>query len=320
MVKHQRRSHQHGNPPYDQYDYDESISDSGSDSPSTPRNMSMQWHQGVMHHQPQPFAPSMNRAASYGDFNQNMSQYNMHQQAHQQPYGHRNSLPSNGVHEYPGLVHPAQQGHPGMAMIQQQRTPSLSQAPVYITDQANPGVATMNTSHMQQQQTYNNIPRQQAERPPLEIPGAFSQPGLAASLQSSPSDFSGRSPLSHEAGMYTFQPPQAATQALQAVSPANQAAMNHYQLRIQPHPQEVVQVLQQAPPTQHEQQQQLHPSNPSPHHQPQWHENFTYQPPQAVGAIGPIPGFNPGAVYGWNDFKDEDANGMQMPSARVNDM
>ncbi|PKS10071.1 hypothetical protein jhhlp_004696 [Lomentospora prolificans] len=89
----------------------------------------------------------------------------------------------------------------------------------YVTEQSNPGVATMTTNPMTQ---HYHIPRHPVERLPLDIP--YTAPSLTAPIQSSPSSFSaasGRSPSTQE-GFYTPQPPQAATFALHTASPVEQ--------------------------------------------------------------------------------------------------
>jgi metal regulatory transcription factor 1 len=190
MVKHQRRSHQRGLHPNEILDDCTSDSESG-ESPSTPKHAGMPWApHGVMpNHHGMPHGHTMHRAASFADFGQQMNNYNMQQQ-----YGHRHSL-SGGPHEYHGQ--PIHEQHPNVQMLH--RTASMPQHSYYVTETGNPGVATMNTNPMAPQY---QVPRQQVER--IEIP--FSAPGLATSIQSSPSSFSaasGRSPSTQD-GFYTI--------------------------------------------------------------------------------------------------------------------
>ncbi|CRK43173.1 hypothetical protein BN1708_016968, partial [Verticillium longisporum] len=119
------------------------------------------------------------------------------------------------------------QQHPGAHMLH--RTASMPQHSYYVTEQSNPGVATMNTNPMPAQY---QVPRQPVERLPLEIP--YSAPHQA--MQSSPSNFSagsGRSPSTQE-GFYTHQPTQTATYALHAASPVEHAQQHAPQHQPQP--------------------------------------------------------------------------------------
>ena len=368
MVKHQRRSHQRG---IHSSELDDCTSDSGSeDSPTTPKSNGMSW--------PPPGVPMiganghvLHRAASFADFGQHMNGYGMPQQ-----YAHRHSLSSGaGAHEYHGLpscsevppMHPhdqvqqqhaqQQQQHPGVPMLQ--RTPGIPQHPYYVTEQNNPGVATMNTSPhpsqapMQQQQQqpthyHHQVPRQGVERLPLEIPYA-GPPGLNGSMQSSPSTFSAassRSPNTQD-GFYTHAPAaQAATYALHAASPVDQQPpppqMVPYQPQMQaqqmsqpppPGPQQVVhhqhqQQQQQQPPPQPQQQQQ-HAQSPHQYQPPQavhpeehgWYAAAVpYQSPVEVTAIHQIPTYGAGVYDPWGTKVEYDDPTMQMPSARIETM
>ncbi|CAI4212556.1 unnamed protein product [Parascedosporium putredinis] len=159
MVKHQRRSHQRGLHPNEMLDDCTSDSDSG-ESPATPKHSGMQWPvQGVMSAGPQPMAHGhgLHRAASFAEFGHQMGQYN----AIPQHYGHRHTV-SGGHHEFHGQ--PVAPQHPGVQMLH--RTASMPQS-YYVTEQSNPGVATMNTNPMAQQY---QIPRQPVERLPSRSP------------------------------------------------------------------------------------------------------------------------------------------------------
>ncbi|KAK4453057.1 hypothetical protein QBC34DRAFT_446487 [Podospora aff. communis PSN243] len=328
MVKHQRRSHQRG---IHSSEIDDSMSETGSDeSPSTPRSNSMQWppqsvpmmgHHG--HH--------LHRAQSFADFGQHMNGFNMQQQ-----YGHRHSL-SGGAHEYHG--HPQQhQGPPHEQPPQQsaqhgvhmlQRTASLPQHSYFVTEQNNPGVATMNTNpHPSGQQIhpqYQQIPRQGVERLPLEIP--YSAPGLAGSIQSSPSSFSaasGRSPSTQD-GFYTHAPTaQAATYALHTASPVEQQQpqMVSFQGQMAPQGQVMSQPPQQAP--QPQQQQQGPPEQYQQQHgqaeEQQWYNGVAYQPPVEVATIGQLPAYGSSVYDPWGPKIEFEDPSMQLPSARIENM
>lgn len=325
MVKHQRRSHQRG---IHSSELDDCTSDSGSeDSPSTPRSGAISW--------PTPgiamaggHGPGLHRAASFADFGQHMSSYGMPQQ-----YAHRHSLSSDGgAPEYHGLPSAGQapmntngqvqqqhqhqhQQHPGVQMLQ--RNPSIPQHPYYVTEQNNPGVATMNTTAHHptqgapmQPQYHHQVPRQGVERLPLEIPYNAGAPGggggggggMNASLQSSPSTFSAassRSPNMQD-GFYTHAPAaaQAATYALHGASPVDQQPpqMVAYQGHQMPQAQQLghhhhhqpqqQQSQPQAPPPQHVVHQQQQQGQQQPQSAPQQHAQcqspHQYQPPQAV--------------------------------------
>jgi hypothetical protein len=373
MVKHQRRSHQRG---IHSSELDDCTSDSGSeDSPTTPKSNGMSW--------PPPGVAMMaanghvlHRAASFGDFGQHLNTYGMPQQY--APH-HRHSLSSgaNGnAAEYQGLpsipppMHPhdqvaqqqqqqQQQQHVQQQQQQQQqqmvqRTPSISQHPYYVTEQNNPGVATMNTSPHPSQgpmapQYHHQVPRQGVERLPLEIPYNTGAGPLTASLQSSPSTFSAassaRSPNTQD-GFYTHVPPptaaQAGTYALHAASPVDQQGPPPPQMVTYHHQ------AQMAPQQQHQQQQQQHqhqqqqvvvvqhqspqqPQHQSPHqYQPPqavqaeehgWYAAVPYQPPVEVTTIHQIPTYGSAVYDPWGGPKLEyDDPTMQMPSARIETM
>ncbi|KAK0372640.1 hypothetical protein CLIM01_09997 [Colletotrichum limetticola] len=316
MVKHQRRSHQRGLHPNELLDDCTSDSDSG-ESPSTPKHAGMQWPpQGVMAMNHPGMGHAMHRAASFADFGQHMNGYPMPQQQQQQHYGaHRHSLSSSGAHEVHGMVHDQQ--HPGVHMLQ--RTASMGQHSYYVTEQGNPGVATMNTAMPQQ---YGQVPRQQ--QPQVDVP--YSQPGMNQSIQSSPSSFSaasGRSPSIQE-GFYTHQPTQAATYALHHASPvleqqqAGMVAYPHQQMQQQIHtPQPIPNQAPQPPPQQVSQY-----ASPAPQAQPEEYWNgVPYQAPVEVATIGQLPTYGSGVYDPWGGPKIEfEDPSMQLPSARIENM
>jgi metal regulatory transcription factor 1 len=286
----------------------------------------------------------LQRAASFADFGQHMNGgYSIQQQQQQQQqYGHRHSLSSGGAHEYHGhphnqapmhsheqpQQHQPQQQHPGVHMLQ--RTASLPQHSYFVTEQNNPGVATMNTNphaaapiHPQ----YQHVPRQGVERLPLEIPYS-SAPGMAGSIQSSPSSFSaasGRSPSTQD-GFYTHAPTaQAATYALHAASPVEQQApqMVAYQGQMAPQAQVMTQApppqaVQQAPPQSQPAPEQYQPPHAQPEEQ-HWYNGVAYQPPVEVATIGQIPTYGSAVYDPWPKMEYEDPS-MQLPSARIENM
>jgi len=354
MVKHQRRSHQRGYNPNEMLDDCTSDSDSG-ESPSTPKHSGMGWPvQAVMapsHPAAMPHGHALHRAASFADFGQHMNNYNMQQQ-----YGHRHSISSGQAHEFHGqavqAVQTVPEQHPGVQMLH--RTASMPQGSYYVTEQSNPGVATMNTNPMP---PHYQIPRQQVERLPLEIP--YSAPGMTASIQSSPSSFSaasGRSPSTQE-GFYTHhQPTQAATYALHAASPVEQQAPHPPQQQMvtypSPLPQEMNMAQQQPMPQQQQPQQPLpqqqqQPINspqqamppqatpqtspvppsteqfqqsPAQPEAPQWYSNVQYQPPVEVQTIGSLPTYGSAVYDPWPKLEFAADTSMQLPSERIANM
>ncbi|KAK4640236.1 hypothetical protein QC761_605230 [Podospora bellae-mahoneyi] len=347
MVKHQRRSHQRG---IHSSELDDSMSDTGSeDSPSTPKSHSaMPWAtaQQQHHHIPMmgPHGHHLQRAASFADFGQHMNGYSLQQQYNNQ---HRHSLSSGGAAEYHGLhqdphpqaVHhhhqqqqpqPPQHHHHQNVPVVLQRTSSLPHHSYFVADSNNPGVATMNTNphpgapqvhHHQHAPQYQTIPRQA----PVEMTYP-SAPGLAASIQSSPSSFSagsGRSPSTQE-GFYTHAPPaQAATYALHATSPVVETQQQQQQQQ-QPQQQNMYPPQQaQAQPTSQPQEQKYYEPQPVREEEPQqnWYSgaHAVYQPPVEVATIG---GYAAGGVYDpWGAGpKLEFDDGMQLPSARIESM
>ncbi|KAI1340023.1 hypothetical protein F5Y15DRAFT_61607 [Xylariaceae sp. FL0016] len=297
MVKHQRRSHQRG---LHSSEIDDSFSESdGGESPSTPKHAAMNWppsHLGGGH--PGLHGHAIHRAASFADFGQHMNDYNVQAQ-----FSHRHSLSTGGSHEYHGTPVPEQ--HPGVHMLH--RTASMPQHPYYVTEQSNPGVATMNTHPMHQYQ----VPRQQAERPMLEIP--YTTAAMTASIQSSPSAFSptasGRSPSTQDS-FYTHQPTQPGPYALTTSPIVEQQPMVQYAQQIQAPMQPT-----QAPPAPHEQYQQ-----PAAQPEEQWYNGMPYQPPVEVAAISHIPSYAAGVYDPWGIKPDYDDPSMQMPSARIDNM
>lgn len=275
--------------------------------------------QGVVNggHPPLPNGHTIHRASSFADFGHQMGQYNV-----PHPYGHRHTV-SGGPHEFHGQAVPGQ--HPGVQMLH--RTASMPQS-YYVTEQSNPGVATMNTNPMTQQY---QIPRQPVERLPIEIP--YSAPDMTSSVQSSPSSYSasGRSPSAQDS-FYTHQPAQAATYALHTASPVEQ---QQPQPSMVSYPSPIPQQVSQQPPASSPQQpmapqpQSQEPPAPPPSEQfqqpaaqaetGQWYSNVPYQPPVEVATIGQLPTYGSGVYDPWPKIEYEDPS-MQLPSARIASM
>ncbi|RFU34382.1 hypothetical protein B7463_g1931, partial [Scytalidium lignicola] len=292
MVKHQRRSHQRGIHSSELDDGETSDSDSG-ESPSTPQHpgqipwpqtVPMPSHAQVIH------SHQLQRAHSFADFG--------HQQPEGYPAGygngHRHSV--SGGQQYAVIP---ENGQPMPAVHRPQSVQTNSS--YYVSEQNNPGVATMNTNTAVPIQTYQ-VPRQQADSLPQET---------AHCSPSSYSSVSRASSTSQHDGYYTHQSTQSATYALQNASPIDQPPMVPYHLQQQP---------------QHRAQPMTNPG-PQPvheqyaHHvQPagQWYDSMPYQAP--IQVIGQVPAYPQSAVFAdpWvQKFETYDDPTMQMPSARI---
>ncbi|PHH88590.1 hypothetical protein CDD83_7332 [Cordyceps sp. RAO-2017] len=298
MVKHQRRSHQRGLLSNDMLDDCTSDSESG-ESPPTPTQSTMSWP-APSHLAPHPILSNghaMHRAASFPDF-----QMGGYQAMAQQP------RPGDGA----DFGHPAGQGPPPHGMPVMQRSPGMQQH-FYVIEQANPGIATMNTTTAAMQQPYH-VPRQQVDRAaPMDMPYSA---GSMTSMSSSPGSFSpasGHSPTMPD-GMYTHQAPQPGAYALPETSPAEPS---HSMV---PYPQSIGHSQPPPPPPPPQQQQhQQHQQQPTSHAEPEaW---YPYQAPVEVATIGQLPPFGSGVydLYGGPKIEFDDPT-MQLPSSRIETM
>ncbi|KAF4973757.1 hypothetical protein FSARC_65 [Fusarium sarcochroum] len=293
MVKHQRRSHQQGMNPNE---IDDCSSDSEDDeSPSTPQHSSMTWspHDMVSMNQAIPNGP-LHRSSSYADVESQVHAHHMPQQ-----YGNRQGL--NVPHEYHGP--PVSEQHPHVQLVH--RTTNMPRQAYYVTEQGNPGVATMTSTVPPHYQL-----AQQVERPHMELP--YSTSGIATSIQSSPSTFSATSvpsPMVQE-GFYAHQPgnqPAYTTAETQPAMIQYHQPMQHHMAQPQ---QPVVSQAQHihTPTTEHYAHAPAHPQ------QEQWSH---YDPPIEVTTIGQLPAYG-SAVYDLYAPKIEfDDPSMQLPSSRL---
>ncbi|KAF5022377.1 hypothetical protein F66182_5578 [Fusarium sp. NRRL 66182] len=293
MVKHQRRSHQQGMNPNDM---DDLSSDSDDDeSPSTPQHSAMTWSPHAMISMNQAVSNgSLHRASSYADFE---SQVHAHQMPHQ--YGNRQGISASIPHEYHGPPVPEQHAHVQIL----HRATNMPRQAYYVTEQGNPGVATMTTTVQPHYQL-----SQQVERSPIDLPYPS---GVPTSIQSSPSTFSTTSvpsPMVQE-GYYAHQ--SGNQPAYTTAEP--QPAMIQYHHPIQHH---MAQPQQQVvSPAQH-----IHTPTaehyPPPAH-PQQEQWPHYDPPIEVTTIGQLPPYGT-AVYDLYGPKIEfDDPSMQLPSSRL---
>ncbi|KAF5695765.1 zinc finger protein [Fusarium denticulatum] len=297
MVKHQRRSHQQGMNPND---IDDCSSDSDDDeSPSTPQHSSMTWspHEMVSMNQGAPGGP-LHRASSYADFESQVHGHHMPQH-----YGNRQGISASVPHEYHGTPVPEQHAHVQLV----HRAATMPRQAYYVTEAGNPGVATMTSTVPPHYQL-----SQQVERPPMELP--YSAPGIATSIQSSPSTFSATSvpsPMIPE-GFYAHQP---GSQPAYTTA-ESQPAMIQYQQPIQHHMAQPQQpVVSQA---QHIPSAAGHYAPPAAHpQQEQWPH---YDPPIEVTTIGQLPAYGTAVydIYGPKiEFEDPS---LQLPSSRLASM
>ncbi|KAJ2902134.1 hypothetical protein MKZ38_000987 [Zalerion maritima] len=251
MVKHQRRSHQRG--VNGAVEFDGSDTDSEGESPSTPKSSHTMWASA-----PMPGLGGGMHGGSMGHGMYHSGSYGMPPAGQQ--FNHRGSI--SGPQDFSAAPRNVID-HDHMQMPQFHRSASMPHTgPFYVTEHNNPGVATMNTNVVP---ANHYVPRNQAERPQLDIP--YSAGGMNASLQSSPNSFSpsgGRSPTATE-GFYTHQPQQA-TYALQNASPVE--TVQHQQAMAMP----------QQQPMPEQQQMPIVKHSPSPPPQPQQQPQQQYQP------------------------------------------
>ncbi|AEO71175.1 uncharacterized protein THITE_2123304 [Thermothielavioides terrestris NRRL 8126] len=358
MVKHFKRTHP-GRAHAADMDI-EAMSDSVSGgTPATPENnAAIPWRGN--NEMPMVGHPShqLHRAASFAEFGQPISNYGLQPQ-----YNHRHSLSSSGAAEFhhgadplnQPTLHPQQQQqqqqhqqqhHPGVPVLQ--RTASVPHHSYFVSDQNNPGVATMNATphHPPQHVPYQHqVPRQGVEPLPLEIPSYPSAGALSGSIpNNSPGSFSaasGRSPSTQE-GFYTHAPPgQTAGYTLHAPSPVDPQTpqmVNYHQAQLPPSQAAAaaaaaaaaqVAMTRAAPgqPLQQQQQQQqqqqpAHAQPGAPGQEQPWYAGVEYQPPVEVVTIGSVPPFSAGSTYDpWASVKlGFDDPSLQMPSERIASM
>ncbi|KAI5860328.1 hypothetical protein GGS23DRAFT_606875 [Durotheca rogersii] len=327
MVKHQRRSHQRGVHLSEGDDF--SSESDGGESPSTPKQAGLSWPANYLAAQPGFQGSAAQRASSFADFGQQVNDYNVQQQFN----NHRHSISAGDARDYNGGAvqqpqHPGvhesdvvqQAQHPSIHLLQ--RTASMPQHSYYVTEQSNPGVATMNTNPIQPY----HMPRQQPDGLPREI--SYATPGMTGSIQNSPGAFSGTGPSRSpplQDDLYTHQPPPPPGFSLSTTSPIVENTMVPYGQPIhQPihHPQSVQAPVQtQVTPTQqvlHTQQQyQPPPPQPDP-----WCNGVSYQAPVNVGSVGSLssPYVHCGYMDAWSMKPDFDDPTMQMPSARIDNL
>ncbi|KAF4585643.1 Zinc finger, C2H2-type/integrase, DNA-binding protein [Ophiocordyceps camponoti-floridani] len=277
MVKHQRRSHQRGLLSNDLLDDCSSDSDSG-ESPPTPTQSSMSWpapgHLTAAHHPSMSQGHEMHRAVSFPDFQM---------AAGYQQVGQRQAVS-------PDFPPPTSQGQQPPSLQLMQRSPGMQQH-FYVIEQTNPGIATMNTTTVQQPY---HVPRQHVDRAPMDMPYSAS----LTSMSSSPGSFSsasGQSPTMPE-GMYTHQAPQTGSYALPDTPPVDQT---HPMV---PYPQSIS----------HGQPQTSNPGEPE-----AWYQ---YQPPVEVATIGQLPPFGSGVYDLYGPKLEFDDPSMQLPSSRIETM
>ncbi|KAI0007522.1 hypothetical protein F4779DRAFT_629094 [Xylariaceae sp. FL0662B] len=242
MVKHQRRSHRG-------VEADDFTSES-DESPATPRNPSMPWMSVSNSNAVPGLQSNPTRATPFADYG-HMNQL----QQPQQYFAHRHSISTATAQEYHGQVIQEPQ-HPSVHMLH--RTASMPQHPFYVTDQSNPGVATMNTNQIPQYP----MPRQHHQSVNLDIPFTTA-PGMPGSIESSPIAFSPSGPSQSPSGQEDFYSQQVTSTTgypLNGTSPV-QIQPQAQQMQSQPSQTQLHGTQQQyrrTPPQQHMHQDQEH--------------------------------------------------------------
>ncbi|KAI1007013.1 hypothetical protein K3495_g1206 [Podosphaera aphanis] len=287
MVKHQRRSHQRGIHSSEIDDGDSSDSDSG-DSPSTPRHSShIQWpntlslpHGVVPMAVPHHPGAHLNRPQSLNEF-PHMDAYPVGQS-----YGHR---PSFNGSQFTSTLQETE-NH----MVN--RNASLPpHGGYFVTEQNNPGIATLNASTAPLQPY---IPRHQVD----------SKEGIIHSSPSSPSTNSRGSPD----GYY----PQQSHQPSYSLHTSNHMDQASLIQQYQPIPQHLSsQNTQMNTPLSHQGHIQPQFQSPASDHS-SWFENGQYQQPELI-SVYQTPSFQP-YIEKIESYADDPA--FQLPSARLDNL
>ncbi|KAI0143051.1 hypothetical protein GGR57DRAFT_495432 [Xylariaceae sp. FL1272] len=303
MVKHQRRSHQRGMHLSDLDDF--SSESDGGESPSTPGHPGMSWTPPA--HLAQDLdGHALQRAASFSGFGQYVEGYGI-----AMPFGHRPSIASTGgQHEYHRTPLPEQTG---VHILQ--RTIGMPQQPYYVTEQSNPGIATMNTHQIQSYQA----PRQQPDRPLLDLP--YTTASMSEPIQSSPpNSFSpttvhtppaNDSYFQHHTAQNSSYGPNSGTPGIE------QHAIVQYPHQMQ---QAMGQAVSQAPAQEAAHQMQDRYTYATGHQGEHWYSDMPYQAPVEVATIGQLPTYGSGLYDPWAIKPEYDDPTMQMPSARIDAM
>ncbi|KFX94592.1 hypothetical protein V497_02969 [Pseudogymnoascus sp. VKM F-4516 (FW-969)] len=304
MVKHQRRSHQRGGGvnSSELEDGDTSDSDMG-ESPSTPQLVTQaHWPQDlntvITHHVVQSHQ-AIQRSQSFAEF----GHHNNQPYVNSEVYPNRHSLSESPQH-YQHRSHSLSlqdQRHP--QEIIQQRQPAIHQQhPYFISEQNNPGVATMNTNPNIHIQTYMARPM-----PDRQIP-------YSASVDASPdaySSLSARTPPPPEL-YYAHQQPiqQKFEYPVHQQSPIEQVPVVQYQQHQQQ------QAIPNPSPVAPQQQQQQQFQTP----QEQWYAQAPFQEP--VEVISAINSYTSAGLYDPWQVKMEafEDPTMQLPSARCENL
>ncbi|KAI1804584.1 hypothetical protein F4811DRAFT_275153 [Daldinia bambusicola] len=318
MVKHQRRSHQRGGATTESNEFSES--DDGG-SPPTPENPGSWSASQAPDGPPNAEHQAAQRMPPFGD----VRPYPMSQQ-----YGQHTRFTS--IEEWQSnSVRPSDSARPvqyaGVSMYQQ--TVNLPYFCRYVTEQDNPGIATLNTEQMHQSE-------QQSEQPSLENP--YAVPNMANTIQSSPDGFTtpvpGPSPSGQD-GFYTHVPPHTTTYPVGSTPAVDQPMMQfsqqvHLPVRSQPlqaqlssrqHLQPRLSPMQQVQPQAAPIQQVESPAGYQLTAQEQdWFNIAPYQPPAGVSTVMDLQTFELGVGCGWAIKPDLGDPSMQMPSDRINEM
>ncbi|KFY27521.1 hypothetical protein V493_03441 [Pseudogymnoascus sp. VKM F-4281 (FW-2241)] len=307
MVKHQRRSHQRGGGvnSSELEDGDTSDSDMG-ESPSTPQLVTQaHWPQDlntVISHNVVQSHQAIHRSQSFADFGHHTAQPYVTTDV----YPTRHSLSESPQHYQPrSLSLQDHHRHPQEILQQRQQQPTIHQQhPYFISEQNNPGVATMNTNPNLHIQTYIGRPM-----PDRQLPYA-AQPH----------------PASVDASSDTYSALSARTPPPPDLYYAHQPQQQKFEYPAQVHQPSPIEQQQQVPVVQFQQQQQQQAiPNPTAQQfqtsQEQWYAQAPFQEPvEVIGAS--IHSYASAGLYDPWQIKMEafEDPTMQLPSARCENL
>lgn len=308
MVKHQRRSHQRGGRvnSSELEDGDTSDSDMGESPPTPQLGTQAHWPQDlntVINHNVVQGHQAIQRSQSFAEFGRHNQGY-----VASKAYPARNSLSESPQHYQHRSLSLQDQRHP-QDLIQRQLT-IHQQHPYFISEQNNPGVATMSTNANLHIQTYMARPKPDRQLPynaqPIPSPDGSSDTYSALSARTPPPpEF-----------YYAPQPLQKFEYRVQQQSPIDQVPLVQYQ--------------QQHGPMAHAPAQAIpNPSRvtPQPHRQfqqqttqEQWYAQAPFQEP--VEVISAINSYTSAGLYDPWQVKLEafEDPSMQLPSARCENL
>ncbi|OBT96391.1 hypothetical protein VE01_05669 [Pseudogymnoascus verrucosus] len=328
MVKHQRRSHQRGGGinSSELEDGDTSDSDMG-ESPSTPQLVTQaHWPQDlntvITHNVVQNHHQAIHRSQSFADFGHHHNGNSQPYVTNAEIYPPRHSLSESPQHYQHRSLSLQDQRHP-QELIQQQRQqqqqqPTIHQQhPYFISEQNNPGVATMNTNPNIHIQTYiarqipdRQIPYTTQSLPPSVDAGSDTYSALSARTPPPPELYYAHQQQPLQKFEYPAQQVHQPSPIDQQQQQQQQVPVVQYQQHQQQQQQQVVQVQQVVPTPQQQYQ--------TP--QEQWYAQAPFQEP--VEVISAINSYTTQGLYDPWQVKMEafEDPSMQLPSARCENL